>query len=401
MTEKGYEPVPFEEMADLPILIADDLHLLRQLLKNYLLKEGFKNVHLAEDGEDAIKKVEEIRPAILVLDIMMPKMDGFEVCRHLRSNPQFSELPIIVQTGMEEAGERLQVFQEGANDLVIKPVNGAELVARVKVHLQNEILRKKERSHQERMVNELDAARQVQEALLPSQQDIRAIEGKLCNEKSSISIGAEYRASSELGGDFWGAELIKDGVLGIFSVDFTGHGVASALNTFRLHTLLSNSEWDWSDPVLWLSEVNNRLSKVLPIGQFATIFYAVIDIETRVMKYASAGAPPIIVGEGIGNESRFLDTAGLPAGITDDAIYNEHTVDLPSGSQVIIYSDALIETAEEGEGFLDDDNLLKVADGALGLKTGEEKMRHILDAFPGKDMERLPDDLTLICLAID
>ncbi|MTI08851.1 fused response regulator/phosphatase [Curvivirga aplysinae] len=389
-----FDPVPFEELVKLPILIVDDVHLLRQLLLNFLEKEGFENIHIAVDGRDALKKIEEVQPALVILDILMPEMDGFEVCQTLRRNSKYDNIPIIIQTGMEETGERLRIFKEGANDLLLKPVNGAELVARVKVHLQNSLLQGRMREYQERTSKELEAALQIQAALMPDMSKIKRMK-----EETGLTLGALFSPSSELSGDFWGAEILEDGSLAIYSVDFTGHGVASALNTFRLHSFLSDGNWDWKNPSEWLQKLNKRLCKVLNVGQFATLFYAVIDPDNKTLKYASAGAPPVVYKASKNHDAELLETAGLPIGIMASTDYPTSEFSFEKGAELIIYSDAFIETSSANEDVLGEEDLCRLISEIQSIQSGSEKIDHLMKVFPGRHLERLPDDLTLITVS--
>ena len=280
-----------EDISDAKILIVDDLLLLRELIKNYLAKEGFKNLYTAENGVEALEMIQKIHPDLLILDILMPEMNGFEVCRKIRSDPHFGGMPILVQTGVEESEERLEVFKVGATDLVLKPINGSELVARVRVHLQNVYMQRRQQRYHQRMVDELAAASRIQESLLPSKEKL----DRIC-EKTGLRVDAYYQASSELGGDFWGLRLLPDNRLALYMADFSGHGVVSALNTFRLHTVLNQVELEWGEPAKWMSTVNKRLCQVTAVEHFATFIFAVIDPENNKLTYSAAAAPPIVCG---------------------------------------------------------------------------------------------------------
>ncbi|MBF0333963.1 MAG: response regulator, partial [Alphaproteobacteria bacterium] len=125
------------DMRALRVLVIEDSETNRRLLDALLRAAGIQTIAFAVDGIDGLEKVESFQPDLVVLDIMMPRMDGFEVCRRLRALPEHRSLPILVQTGLETAQERTEAFRAGATDLVIKPLNGAEFLARVRVHLQN------------------------------------------------------------------------------------------------------------------------------------------------------------------------------------------------------------------------------------------------------------------------
>ncbi len=119
-------------MAQSRVLVADDDDKIRELLELYLAKEGFA-VEQAADGAEAILKAQQLKPDLIVLDIMMPVLDGMEVCRQVR---KFSQVPVIMLTARTEDEDRIMGLELGADDYLAKPFNPRELVARVKAVLR-------------------------------------------------------------------------------------------------------------------------------------------------------------------------------------------------------------------------------------------------------------------------
>ena len=385
------EVVKFDELADCKILIVDDVAVLRTLIKTCLQKAGYKNLHTAESGDHALELLDELEPDLIILDIVMPGTDGFEVCRRIRKSKKHAQIPILIQTGMEATQERAEVFEVGANDLISKPINVYELVARVKLQLQNLILQRKEKAYQARMEAELSSARVIQESLLPTENCIRDVE-----EASGLVIQNHWKASSELGGDLWGLQQIDEHRVGFFIIDFSGHGVVSALNTFRLHTLINESNLDWGNPKECVHAVNAHLTKVLSPEQFATLFWAVIDLSEDTLTYASAAAPPVLIGEsGAVDDIRFLDTAGLPVGIVTSYEYENNVVAFPKNSFVFVYSDALIESPDADGKMWEEVGLMSRVQQYA--KDGFENiLPKTLDEFLKSAVHPIPDDLTTV-----
>ncbi|WP_259780614.1 PP2C family protein-serine/threonine phosphatase [Aestuariispira ectoiniformans] len=386
---------PFSEIADAPILVADDSQILRELIKSFLSREGFNNIHVAEDGAKAIAMLEEIQPDIVILDILMPEMDGFEVCRTIRQNPKFAHIPILVETALEDSAERLEVFEVGATDLVLKPLNGQELAARVKVHLQNVHMARSQRRYHERMVRELDAARKVQESLLPSERAMQE-----AADQCDIRVAAYYESSSELGGDFWGLKPLGGGRLGLYTADFSGHGVAPALNTIRLHTLLMGTGIDWYNPELWMMATNTHLYRMTQTDQFATAFYGLLEPTKEQLVYVSAGCPRVIIGK-VGGEATFHETSGLPAGIRSQAEHARRVAPFSSGSFIFLYSDALLETPGPDGAMMSEDELLSVVSEAASHNDPQRVIDTVRRAMPKVPGRGLLDDLTLVMLIKD
>ncbi len=144
-----------------------------------------------------MEKLASFDPDIVILDVMMPKMDGLEFLRHLRADPEHSTVPVLVQTALSSPSDRDNVYKAGATDMLNKPISAGELLVRMRTHLENRLLFK---SLQDRMrlEAEVNAARQMQEALLPQQallDDIR--------KNHDLCIRTHFETSSELGGDLW------------------------------------------------------------------------------------------------------------------------------------------------------------------------------------------------------
>lgn len=376
------------------ILIVDDMALMRQMIGMCLSRGGYENLLYASDGDEALKMVEEDAPDILVLDLNMPKVSGYEVCRTLRADEKYNGLPILVQSASETPEERVEVFAAGATDFVSKPINQPELLARVRMHLENRFLIHSLSDFRHRMQSELVMARDMQQSLLPEAPTIGEIE-----RSSKMKIESFYRASFELGGDLWGCWHLPDNRLGLFVLDIAGHGVGAALNTFRVHATMARFVRTRVDPALFLTELNSVLAPSFPLGQFATMFYAVVNYETGHMVYAGAGAPkPMVVSE---RGVRLLDSTGVPVGIIKKPDYVNLEDKLEPDESLFCYSDVLIEAPQPDGEMLGEDGLIDwVAEQAV--KGDRHKMvsrllRRFFDAQPSS----LPDDLTAVAIHPD
>ncbi|MBP7864586.1 MAG: response regulator [Acidobacteria bacterium] len=118
------------------ILMVDDIPQNLQVLTEILMKGDAYEIAAAAGGAEALEAVEELSPDLVLLDIMMPGMDGFEVCRRLKASPRARDIPIIFLTAMTQTADIVRGFEEGAVDYVTKPFNATELLARVRTHLQ-------------------------------------------------------------------------------------------------------------------------------------------------------------------------------------------------------------------------------------------------------------------------
>lgn len=376
------------------ILIADDTMLSREIIASYLRADGFTNLVFAKDGEDAIAQIKKHNPDLIILDIIMPKLDGYAVCKAVRADPAYAKTPIIAQTALEENEGRTRIFDDGATDLILKPLNKAELIARTKIHLENRLLVQRLQAYQERTQSELEIARNMQENLNPAPEHYRGV-----GMDYGMRISATFQMSSELGGDMWGLVPIDDHRLGVYIVDFAGHGLGAALNTFRLHSLIWSEQLHEQAPDVYLQVLNRHLKGLLPVGQYATMLYGIVDRQKNVFSYASAACTSPVLGNSVTGEARYLDGSGVPLGVVRDAQYETREVAFDKDSFLLLYSDALIETTLDHGQFLCEQGLLTMLQETV-LEGGADidLAAQIADQFMDRAPAQLDDDFTIVSL---
>lgn len=318
------------------ILVVEDDEVSRSLLTGLVRSFGVANVIEAVDGADCLEKLAELTPDLVITDIHMPEMDGIELCRRIRESASYADIPILVQTAMSDPAGHLQCFSAGASDVLTKPLRTAELRARMRVHLENRRLVFDLRTANKRMAQEIDGARRMQKALMPKNQKLDEI-----RKKYGPLVEGLVEPSFSIGGDIWGILDVDDHKFALYSADFSGHGVMAALNTFRLHAIITENLYSTGDPALFMAEINHALHELLTRGQYATFFYAVIDVGNGTITWSGAGHPfPILISDGSWN---FLNTVGTPLGLDKKARYANATLPFPPGSSLFIYSDGMSE----------------------------------------------------------
>lgn len=376
------------------ILIVDDMALMRQMIGMCLSRGGYQNLLYAADGDEALEIVAKEAPDILVLDLNMPRVSGYEVCRELRADERFGGLPILVQSASETPEERVEVFAAGATDFVSKPINQPELLARVRMHLENRFLIHSLSDFRQRMQSELVMAREMQQSLLPDPATIGEVE-----KASQTKIESFYRASFELGGDLWGCWDLPDDRLGIFVLDIAGHGVGAALNTFRVHATMARFLRARVDPAKFLTELNAVLAPSFPLGQFATMFYAVVNHKTGHMVYSGAGAPrPMVISD---RGVRLLDSTGVPVGIINKPDYINIEDKLEPDESLFCYSDVLIEAPQSSGEMLGEDGLIAWVEEQAQHPDRHRLITRLLRRFFDGQPSLLPDDLTAVAIHPD
>lgn len=379
------------------ILVVDDQASNRQFAKFYLVSAGYKHIEEASSGEEALEKAINFEPDIILLDIIMPDIDGFTVCRKLKQDKRTVDIPILFLSGLTDVKNRIKGYRLGAVDYVNKPIDRNELIARTDIHIQNAIMFNSLQSFSLRIEKDLEKARASQENLLPNAADLNNM-----SKKHNISIEHVFDACDELAGDYWSIFDLNEETIAIAMADFTGHGVAAALNTVFLHALFHELRPHMHNPILLSQKMNTQLKKLLSIGNFATFVFALLNTRTGELEYVASGAPPLAISPADDKkEPHLLDCSGIPLGLVDtDMIdFELRKCTLHKGDTVILYSDALTETVHENGKMWMDEGLLTTIRSSK--KSGESvKAGGILSLF--KKTARIPlnDDLTLVSITL-
>lgn len=373
------------------ILIVDDVKLSREIISHFLKQAGFENLHFAVDGLDALKKVDILNPDMLILDIFMPNMNGFEVCKWIRAEDKFKDMPIMINTAMAETENRAKAFAVGVSDLLPKPVTPFELTAKVTMHLENRIILRGLKEYHTRLERDLDTARNMQSALVPTEEVLENI-----HQKFNLKIEQKYESSDELGGDFWGVDILDDERILVYIVDFAGHGVSAALNTFRFHSVMSQNR-DITDPAEYLEKLNKILFRLLPVEQYATMFCGIIDTKRDKFIYSAAASTAPLIGEKKSEKLVFLDPSGFPLGMIEDANYETREVEFLKGQGLFLYSDVLIESMDQRGKMIEEEGFEAMCiDSFLHMGEGLSFLGRFLKIFDMHVVRPLKDDLTAV-----
>lgn len=378
------------------ILVVDDQQLNRELASHFLTKAGFKHVIMCSNGEEALELADKLRPDLILLDIMMPGVDGFEVCRRLKRNPHLAQIPVIYLSALTDISSRTRGYELGAVDYINKPIQHNELLARTEVHIKNGMLLNRLQDYSKRVRAELHAARQFQTDLLPKDEDLQTF-----TKGYNVELRRLYQGSQELAGDYWTALPVNNECFALIMADFVGHGVVSALNMVRLHGALYELDHVWADPIALSYGINKRLVEFLPADRFATALVGIYNSTTGTLHYTSCGHPPIAHVRKNG-EPELISQPGLPLGVAalEMESFDLHEIQLEVGETLVLFSDAITESEHRqgGEMFRwDDDGLLDVLRSAQA-EAPEDIFSYVRNQFFKTAIKPLHDDVTLITL---
>lgn len=382
-----------KRMAAAKILVVEDVEVNRFLVVQLLQKLGYQNVQQAENGKTALLMVAQFNPDLIILDLKMPVMDGFEFCSRLRRDQRYDHLPIIALTMLTDDAQKVKVFELGASDYITKPVQPGEMACRVRVHLEKKFLLEDLQHYQQRISQELSAAREIQARLLPNPHYVQEIE-----RRYKLSVASRFIPSSELGGDNWGLQAIDENRLAFYMYDFSGHGVAAALNVIRMHTLIRDILQDHHEPSPVLGLLNGHLGNLLSRGEFSAMFYAVIDTQANTLSYsASSFQPPLIVNTRTG-ECTTLDGSGIPLGGLKEASYPSQQVKFEPGFALLAYSDALVEDRNIRDEVIPMPSIYQTIAAQTPTMNAENIVGALVEKYRGHTAGHQQDDLTLAML---
>ncbi|MFC1714050.1 PP2C family protein-serine/threonine phosphatase [Candidatus Poribacteria bacterium] len=319
------------------ILIVDDIPQNIRLLEMNLKPEGY-NIIAAYSGQEALEKVAVEKPDLILLDIMMPGMDGYEVCKRLRQNRETRALPVVMITASEkDMDKKIEALDVGADDFITKPFDRYEVLARVRSLLRVKSLHDELVRAKNMLEEELDMAREVQQGFMPS--EYPSIPG--------LDFSHRYFPTFAVGGDFFDVNELSPGVVEIFMSDVMGHGPQAAMITGVIKTLLTQLSSSLAGPDYLLSQINERFHSLMASGGlpiFVTAFCMIIDTVNNRCVYSNAGHPaPFLIQDRHSQAEELVIEPGPALGMISNTIYEISERELGSGDMLFFYTDGLSE----------------------------------------------------------
>ena len=385
------------------LLVVDDDEMNRDMLSRRLARKGFE-VTVAEDGAKALELIGDNDFDLVLLDIMMPGIDGLQVLERLRRDRSPVELPIIMATAKDASEDVVNALKLGANDYVTKPLDFRVVLARVNTQLAlRRATRELEAAHA-RMKKDLEAAARLQSDLMP----------KSVPDVAGARFAWRFRPCDELAGDILDIFPVDSDRVGLYLLDVSGHGVPAALLSVTLSRVLSHMDdasllfapgQEGRDPEARPpAEVAQRLNARFPMSletrQYFTLVYGLLNPAARELSWVAAGHPGPLRVSATGAVQEHAST-GMAIGWYSEATFEQQSLTLEPGDRVYFFSDGIVEAHD-----------LKDEQFGLG-RVGE-----VLSSCRSKDLEvsldtlleevdrwcadrGIDDDVSLLALEVD
>lgn len=382
------------------VLVVDDNEDNRDMLARRVRRMGHTVVE-ADNGRVALDKLQERSFDLVLLDIMMPEMNGFQVLEQVRHDPRWRHIPVVVISALDDMDSVVRCVELGAEDYLFKPFNTVLLTARVAACLDKKWLRDQEQAYLAAVRQEMELGRQIQADFLPL--ELPAVPG--------WEIAARFRPAYEVAGDFYDVFELPENQLGLLLGDVSGKGVSAALFMALTRSLLrafSDQASSNSGSILPSQEGGKVLDAVLRTNRyilrhhqqrtsmFATLFMGVLDTTNGRLSYINAGHVPPLVARANGSPESLQPTGPL-VGVTEDIPFQIRQTQLEALDCLLVYTDGVTEAMNDRRELLGAERLLTVFNHPV---TSADRLLEHIEAMvrAHSGAETLSDDLTMLSL---
>ena len=373
-----------KELSECRVLVVDDMKANVDMLVEAL--RGEHKLSVALDGEAALRAVQKSPPDLLLLDIVMPGLDGYEVCRRLRADPATREIPIMFLSSLEDVKDKAKGFELGANDYLTKPFEILEVKARVRSLLKAKAYADAIRAAQDR---DLAIAREIQMGILPSDIPSRV-------RGTGWDVHATIEPARHVGGDLFEVLRLSDDRLVLAVGDVCGKGIPAALFMAVAVTLLRTLARQLDGPAEILGRLNDELAAQNPRGMFVTM--VCLDVRGSKVTCANAGHDSTLRVGAAGAPQQVFPSSGTVLGLFPGQQYADETLELGPGESLVLYTDGVSE-ANDATGALFGEERLHACLAQGGAQTAAGTVDRLLGAvraFAGGAPQS--DDITILVL---
>ena len=374
-----------KDLSESRVLIVDDDRSNVDILVE-ALRRDYK-LSVAVNGQNALGSIQMSVPDLVLLDIMMPGMDGYEVCRQLRSAPATREIPILFLSGLEQVEAKAKGFEVGGNDYLTKPFEILEVQARVRSLLKAKAYAD---AVKEEWASELRIAREIQLGLLPSNLSVIA-------QGSGLDIDGVLQPAKGVGGDFYEVLRTTTGQVLFVIGDVSGKGVPAAMLMAITLTVIRMMAGQFQQPEVILRWVRDALAVHGTKGLTVTLFCGLYDQASGQMTYSSAGHPPPAVRRD-GRTILWPQEASEAAGSSQRFVLSNSSITLRRGDAVLLYTNGVLNaTAPNGDTF-GESRLIERLNRSPD-QTSRELVANILKGLQNHIKDCLqPDDIAMLAV---
>ena len=363
------------------VLIVDDAPENIQVLMG-TLKNQYAIV-AATSGEKALKlAVAEPQPDLILLDIMMPGMDGFEVCQRLKKDASTCEIPVIFLSALDDTVNKVKGFSIGAVDYISKPFHPEEVLVRVNTHLTIYRLSQEVQAQRDQLENELKIVSELQRKLLPERlPDIRG-----------LKVAVHYETSRYAGGDYYDVVKLADDRCGLLVADSEGHSAPATVMMAMTCSLFRSCPDLHDQPDRVLDFINTHLCKVNK-ESFVTALYAVYDSNSRILRISRAGHPLPILFKPSENSAREVFCKGVfMMGVEPYNYVPVTEIRLDAGDRLLLYTDGASERVNPERRLYGEENLFRQMERSVGLDDPQILLKYIVQDLEDFSGGLPPDD---------
>ena len=376
------------------LLVVDDVALNRDLLGRRLASQGYL-VEMAESGAQALEMLRGAPFDLVLLDIMMPAMDGYEVLDRIKRDPVLQHLPVIMVSALGETDSVVRCIELGADDYLTKPFNPLVLKARVTSSLSRKWLRDREQLHAQSLTRELDIGRRIQAGFLPQG----------CPQPRGYAIAARFEPARSVGGDFYDVFTLHNGHIALIVADVCDKGVGAALYMALFRTLLRSTALQDAmvlrgDAQLLgdvVTHTNDYIARTHDhSNMFATVFFGILEPATGVLLYINGGHDAPVIAGPAGPRTR-LPPTGPALGLMPQAHFGLGEAAIAPGEMLLAYTDGVTDArSPQGQELFGEERLLGLLAGACGPQVLLDRISAALAQHA--PAEQAFDDVTLLAV---
>lgn len=376
--------------APLTILVADDNTSDRMILKAIVRKQGYE-VITAVDGQEAVELFEQHRPQIVLMDALMPRMDGFEATRRIKALAGEELVPVIFLTSLKDAHALADCLEAGGDDFLSKPYN--QVILQAKINAFNRMRKMHQTLQQQR-----DEIVLYNKRLLQEQHVAKKVFDNVAHAGCLHASNIRFLLSplAVFNGDVLLAARTPSGGMHVLLGDFTGHGLPAAIGAMPLAEMfyvMSAKGYDMKDI---LREINGRLKSILPTGFFCCAVMADFNFQKKTVEVWNGGLPDCLLLRPQKKQLIAIASRHLPLGVIGQERFNDETqvYQLDDGDQLFIMSDGVLEARNQHEQMFGENRVRRVLRKAEEPAQAFDQLCQAVARFVGQNQPG--DDLTLL-----